>query len=301
MKPILRWIILIGVFLVILILGVLVVYNLYNTLNTSQPMATIDVQAAIAQTVAALPTKTPPPTQTPVPITPTPSITPTERPTRTPLPSITPIPVLATRTPFPTGIAASPERNPRERFDEPTFIDLFETADNWTLFDTACFRSVVQNDHYVMTGKFVPSGLCWEVTWPRIQDFYVETRVKVNACEGQDRYGLFFRGPNARSGYFFGLTCEQEYFLTKWDGEARQSEQLIDYTEFENIQFAGQYNTLGVWANGPQLGLYINGFLITEIRDESYTGAGLLGFFLSTDVTADLTVEFDELAYWILE
>ena len=213
----------------------------------------------------------------------------------------TPIPTFPTRTPLPTGVAKAPGRNPADEYGEPTFQDLFETAGNWTLFDNACFRSEVKDDHFVIAGQLAPSGLCWEVTWPRIQDFYVETIVRTTACEGRDRYGLFFRGPTASSGYFFGLTCDQEYFLIKWDGEARESTLLVDYTRYENIQFAGQYNRLGVHAAGNQLSLYINGSRVDRVIDDSYLGAGLLGFFISPDVTAGMTVEFDELAYWGLE
>ena len=287
---------------VVLCLVTLVVYSLYQTAFTAEPLATVDVEVAIAQTVAAIPTKTLAPSSTPEPTnSPTPTVPPTDRPTRTPVATYTPIPTFPTRTPFPTGVAKAPGRNPGDQYGEPTFIDRFETADNWTLFDNGCFRSVVNNDHYVMTGKLAPSGLCWEVTWPRIQDFYLEAIVKANACEGRDRYGIFFRGPTASSGYFFGLTCDQEYFLIKWDGENRESTLLVDYTPYENIQFAGQYNRLGVHAAGHQLSLYINGSQVERVFDDSYLNAGLIGLFISPDVTAGFIVEFDQLAYWAIE
>jgi len=277
-------------------LAILLVFNNMN--RESQIPPTLDINTAIAAAVDSF-------TATPILPTdiPTPMQTATPWPTRTPLPTWTvtntarPFP---TRTPIPSITPTRATEKPGEGLGDPTWIDEFDNDDYWTLFDDECFKTDIQNGKYVQTTKRVPAGACWEVTWPKIQDFYLETVGHVKGdCAERDRYGIFFRGVDTRRGYMFGITCKQEYWLSYWNSETYQRETLIDYTVSDKIKIgSGENNKLGIQTTGDRITLYINDNLIAETYDSTYLGPGLIGYFIGAEVTQNFTVEYDYLAYW---
>jgi hypothetical protein len=281
--------------------------TLFILTSNNFPLAvppTLDINTAVADisdSFTATPTK---PTNTP-----TLTFTPTPYQTRTPLPSwtvsVTPSPA-PTRTPFPSRTltpSITPTRsteNPGSGLGDPTWIDTFKTADGWTLFDDECFKTDIRNGKYIQTTKRVPAGACWEVTWAKIQDFYMETVAHVpGSCAERDRYGIYFRGVDTQQGYLFGVTCKQEYWLSFWNSETSQRETLIDYTVSDKIHTgAGHTNKLGIQTSGDRIILYINDVLVAEVHDSTYTQKGLIGFFIGAQVTPAFTVEYDYWAYW---
>jgi hypothetical protein len=182
---------------------------------TAEPAATMDatqVEDSVNATLTAVaPTDAPPPTPTEVP------------PTATQVPTPTP-----TETPEPI------EGDPVELLGEPDGVDTFDTNTNWTLFNTECFQSEITGGKFVMTAKGVEGIICWEVSWPQIEDFYVDTMVFMpDQCQANDRFGMLFRAPDNNRGYQYGLTCDGKYSLTLWDGE--KTTVLVEPTESELI------------------------------------------------------------------
>ncbi|HSR46061.1 MAG TPA: hypothetical protein VLT15_12660, partial [Acidimicrobiia bacterium] len=60
---------------------------------------------------------------------------------------------------------------------EPRGMDTFDTKTNWTLFDNQCFKSEVTGGKYLMTAKGLQGTPCWELTWPQVDNFYLEVTV----------------------------------------------------------------------------------------------------------------------------
>ncbi len=295
------------VVLVVILVCVLVVAAglLVTNLRTTQSLpATIDVALSLAQTFEAvtLTAEAAPKTSTPAATrTPAPSSTP--RPTKTATATVTPFPTLPTHTATLPGLPPAPDNNPRSLFsDPPTWRDSFENDNAWTLFDDNCFKTEVRDDKYIQIAKRASGSTCWEVTWPRIQNFYLETSSHIpGSCSGKDRFGILFRAPTSAGGYLFGLTCDEEYWLARWDSETNQGEFLIDYTEHDAIVIApGADNVLGVYAANNMISLYINNRLVDKISDSTFTGAGLIGYFIGATETEGFTVEYNDLQYWSL-
>ena len=162
----------------------------------------------------------------------------------------------------------------------PSGLETFDTANNWTLYDNACFKSDISGGFFTMNAKGMSQASCWEVSWPVIQNYYAETLVLMPAaCQAEDRFGLFFRTPDNLSGYLFGLTCDGRYSLTAWDGQTTTV--LVEPTANPAIASgAGQPNRLGVVATGGAYALYANGTLLQVLQDYSFTEAGRLGYFV---------------------
>jgi hypothetical protein len=128
----------------------------------------------------------------------------------------------------------------------------------------------------------------------------MEARFEAVQCSGEDTFGMVFRAPDYDSGrgYYYGLTCSGKFMLSKWD--ANGTEDLI--TSFNDMINAGpaQINRLGVWAEGEHLRLYINGKMVTELDDPSFTGAGHYGAYIAGQSAGAFTVRMESIGYWNL-
>ncbi len=239
------------------------------------PQATEPPSPEPSPTATAEPTESPP-TET---FTPEPSDTPTA--------SFTP---LATPTPLSGDI--------RAQLGSPTWRDPLDAGGNWPLGEDDFTRAEVEGGEMALTGLSTTDG--WRLTWPEIEDFYLEMSVTTGTCAGADHYGLMLRVPDrhaADRGYLFGFTCDGRYSLRAWDGETMTS--LIRATASSSIVAGSdRANRMGVLADGHRLVLYANGTQIDEIDDDTFTDAGVFGVFIGARQTEQFTVRISEIAYW---
>ncbi|MFC1923297.1 hypothetical protein ACFLY4_08405 [Chloroflexota bacterium] len=85
-----------------------------------------------------------------------------------------------------------------------------------------------------MTAKGLEGIIYWELSWPQIEDFYVDTMVMMpDQCQANDRFGMHFLAPDNNQGYQYGLTCDGKFSLTPWDGE--KTSILVEPIESEVI------------------------------------------------------------------
>lgn len=189
--------------------------------------------------------------------------------------------------------------DPAQVLGAAKFKDTFDNADNWTLFDVDCFTSTIEDGKYVMTGK--RGSYCWETTWPRIQDFYLDVLVTTTeTCPTNARFGLLFRAPDTTSGYIYGISCEGQFGMGYWDGDSGAALNKLTASEVINVGL-NQTNRLGVLAVGSTYQMYINGELVGEVEDTTFTQEGLIGLVVrGGDGRVPITVNFDDLSYWEL-
>ena len=236
---------------------------------------------------------------------PTPEPTATLAPGATPLPpTATPTPVPPTPTPLPPTPTSTPvpvAGDPIGFLGSPDGIDTFENDNNWTMFDTQCFTTDIANGVFTETAKGIANVVCWEVSWPYIQNFYIETFVYTPVeCQADDRFGMLFRAPTNLEGYLYGLTCDGRFTLTMWDGQ--ETTVLVDLTSNPAIQVGpGTVNRLGLEAFGGNYLLYANGVYLGQTQDTTYTGPGKIGYFVRASSDQSFTVNYDNLSVWLLE
>jgi hypothetical protein len=211
-----------------------------------------------------------------------------EEPTATPAP---------TSTPAPTPTATLADTDPALTLGDPTWVDNMNNGDNWpTGFDK--FTAIDFKDGFLrLTAQTDLDG--WRVSWPTIDDFYLEATLQTPECDGSDHFGLMFRVPadsQAGRGYLFGITCDGRYGLRRWDG--RTMHFLINWTGDDAIKEGSNVvNKLGVMARGSNLALYINGQKVNEVTDSNYL-EGKFGFFVGGINVEDLSVWVDQVRYW---
>jgi hypothetical protein len=233
---------------------------------TEAPPPTQDQAAVDASVNATLAAMAPPPVQATEPPTeaPTAELPPTDTPVSTPTPTLVPI-----------------EGDPAALLGEPEGVDTFDSKGNWTLFDNDCFKSEITDGRYWMESKGLEGIICWEVSWPMIQNFYIETEVNMpETCQPNDRFGMLFRAPDNFRGYQFGLTCDGQYYMSSWDGE--KTTVIIEPGRSEAIIVApGETNRIGVVAFGNEYLLYANGVLLNGAVDSTFEEEGKIGNFSS--------------------
>ena len=209
-------------------------------------------------------------------------------------PNVTVLPTDPLDGPTPTPIL----EDPAQVLGEPDEQYSFDNDNQWTLFDNNCFKSEIQDGMYWMTAKGLKGIACWEVTAPKIENFYLETSLTMpEACDPDDRFGLFFRAPDSSRGYLFGLTCDGRYSLTSWDGSTTNI--IIDFTSSKEFHVGpGQNNRIGVITNGNNFSLYGNGIFLAQTSDNLFSGPGQYGYFVRSTTEASFVVPYDNLKIW---
>ena len=261
------------------------------------PAPTQDLAAQVEATLQALPTQT----EAAEPAEPAEPPTSTPPPSATAVPSPTPSPTATSElSPTPTVTTTPGSGDPRSWLGNPAWQDTFSTGSNWTLGADSFTRAEVEDGVLLFTGLTTMDG--WRLTWPEIEDFYLEADLNSGDCEGNDHYGLIFRVPDrhaADEGYLLGFTCDGRYWLRHWGDEKMTT--LIPLTSSTAIVAGAQRNNrMGVMADGNKLTLYANGQKLGEIEDETLTEPGGFGLFVGARKSGSLEIGAQEMAYWEL-
>ena len=249
---------------------------------TEAPPPTLDQSQVDASVNATLTAVAPPPEE------------PTEAPTAMPPPTDTPVP-----TPTPTRVPI--EGDPAQLLGEPDGFDTFDAKGNWTLFDNDCFKSEITDGRYWMESKGMAGIICWEVSWPLIENFYIETEVNMpETCQPNDRFGMLFRAPDNYRGYQFGLTCDGQYYMSSWDGE--KTSVIVEPARSEAIIVGpGETNRIGVVAFGGEYLLYSNGVFLAGALDTTFTEEGKIGYYVRATTDQGFLTSYDNLKVWLLD
>lgn len=193
------------------------------------------------------------------------------------------------------------EGDPAQFLGTPDGTEDFNNEKNWTTFDSSCFMTAIIGGQFVMTAKGLPQTVCWEVSWPQLDNFYLETTLEMpEACDPQDRFGMLFRAPDNNRGYLYGFNCAGQYSLSIWDGQATTV--LVEPTESEAILNEPEdVNRMGLLTFGENISLYANGVYLETVTDYTYLDEGKIGYFVRAATDQPFTVRYDQLLLWGLE
>jgi len=208
-----------------------------------------------------------------------------------------------TNTAMPSGptITPTPEADPRVVLGGADWVAKFgeETGQTWYQFADQQASVVMEQDKLVLTAFKDNSYEVWSMSYPILSDFYLEiTGTSGSECAGKDRYGVIVRAPTNNEGYLFGISCDGNYRVRKWDGN--EYTELVQWAPDEHIiPGPNQTHRIGFMAEGDHLSFYVNGFLLGEVIDDSYH-EGTFGIFIAAEETPGFTVDVTEVLYWEL-
>lgn len=305
-------------FLIIPLLLLSILASGCGLINPAAPTPSDDEMATrVAQILTAMPTSTSAAEDKPVPTNELPTIAPTQPRvvTATPLPATeTAIPEAATATPAAATATPTaqltlvpsftpPASDPRAKLGSPNWTDTMDKDTYWPTGEDKYTAVKFESGVMKFTGLTTTDG--WRLaSTKQLSNFYLEMKATTATCSGSDRYGMFVRVPvvtEADRGYLFGITCDGQYSLRKWDGKAGDKgvmTVLVNWTASPSIQAgSNKTNTIGFMAVGDRLILYANGALLKEVKDSAY-GSGSFGVFVGARETTNFTVSVDEINYW---
>lgn len=179
----------------------------------------------------------------------------------------------------------------------PIIAEDFIVPDYWYEFDTSAGSGKITSEGtFVLTSKLT-EHLEWSFNGRKSSNFYMTAKTVLpdQKCKAGDHWGLIFRYKDNANFYFFGVSCDGKYKLSKRvDG---LFETLVDLTDSSAILKLGQKNVVGVRAVGDRISLYANDQFLTTITDNSFAD-GLIGMYVASRLTPDLTVVFDDLTLY---
>ena len=189
--------------------------------------------------------------------------------------------------------------DPKKDLGAPSWTDNFNSGNNWPSFDEPPSKVEVSGGKLLYTIKQASSGTQWIVALQSLDNVYIEVFAKTPAvCSGKDRYGMLLRAPDNNRGMIFEFSCDGAFRISTWDTVTWK--ELNSWTTSANINVGpDQINRMGIKAVGNTFQLYANGVLLREVTDNTY-GAGRFGLVAGSDTTANLLIEFDDMAYWVL-
>ncbi len=229
-------------------------------------------------------------------------------PSETPQPSPTPevvASVTLTETAQATSTETASSSDPRQFLGPPEYTDTLDSGKSFGLenqsYEDDYTLIRVQNGALILTSKYATGYHGWRTGGTKVNNAYIEASINVGDCSGSDTYGLVYRSPDYIKGYWFQLTCDGSWAFGYWDG--------VDYvhrTDGANeggiiLTGSNQTNRVGVMASGATHKLYVNGRLIAEVQDDTFTDAGSFGAVIAAKNTPNFTVSIDEFAYWNLQ
>ena len=211
--------------------------------------------------------------------------------TATPAPTLTP-----TLAPTPT----LSDGDPALSLGTPSWVDAMDNGNNW-LTGADSYTSVkFENGYMKLTAESEIDG--WRLSWPKLTDAYLEAKFQTTDCSGSDHYGIMFSSPyesGTDQGYLFGITCDGNYRLRRWNSPNMTT--LQNWTDSSAINIGDNaQNTLGVLTNDGKISLYINGQKVKELEENTFP-TGLFGIFIGQDNVENLTVWVDQIRYWELQ
>jgi len=115
-------------------------------------------------------------------------------------------------------------------------------------------------------------------------------------------YGIVFRisGEQNRDFYRFGVDTSGQYHLVKVLGGRNIEPPLIDFTSSSYIKPRPSKNRLGVLVEGAKISLYINGYLVKTLTDDSIK-RGHVGVFAGSAWGEWAQVDFTRLTVYTVE
>jgi hypothetical protein len=270
-----------------------------------QPTATLPP----ATVTAPLPTQ-PEPTALP---TAEPTVQPTVAPTQEPTPEPTAAPTDPPPKPEPTRTPGAyepppqptypPTPDPNEGVGGVIFTDAMDGRSGWHWgFADDAVSFGVDTEREVLAAVMTTSEAWWRFSvGPQglsAGDQQVSVLARAVACEGDDEFGLVFRGAERAEGgydlYVFKLRCSgAARFESVLGGRATA---LVDWTASPALRTGpAAENTLTVWMRGDEFRFYANGQYLFSARD-STLASGYYGFYLFDRTGGGLSVNFDDLA-----
>lgn len=196
--------------------------------------------------------------------------------------------VLPTSTPNPASIPS---------FGNKVIDDTFTKSGDWQEMQNANGIISVANQSITLAVKADHGNLVTFRQNTIVSDFYLVTTVKrVALCKTDDQFGVLFRAQNEQNYYRLMINCQGQIAVQQMAGSTPSF--LMDWTPNAEVSLWQPY-TVGIWAKGQTLRIYVNDHLQVEITRGTFDSGGI-GFYARAAGDTPLTVSFSDLSVYEL-
>ena len=198
-----------------------------------------------------------------------------------------------------TVTATRDESDPAVSLGEPIWSQDFTASSSPWDFDSdqAVFKT--QDGALILTAKGSANWHSWYVSTPKLRNAYLEAEIEMSNCSGLDRIGLAVRSESdGQQFYFMGVTCDGQWGFFRMAPDVNINE-IIGFQESD--QLSNTVNTphrLGIWMNGNDFSLYIDGKEVGTASDDTLMSEGYTGFLIAYANTPGFSVKVHHLKYW---
>ncbi|MFL7840456.1 MAG: family 16 glycoside hydrolase [Candidatus Promineifilaceae bacterium] len=133
------------------------------------------------------------------------------------------------------------------------------------------------------------------LTEPAFTDFSLEVEGRILSGSPHSSYGVLFRMQNPQQFYRFEITGDGTYTLERHDADGSRTLFMGDWQDADSInQGLNVVNRLGVEAEGSNIAILVNGVVLNQVSDETYS-SGYIGLDAGTFDIVPIQVAFDNL------
>jgi hypothetical protein len=213
----------------------------------------------------------------------------------TPTATIVWFPPTSTWTPFPTP-QISPTLEALPGLGVDTFSDDFSDAQDWqgAKSESEGGNSIIVNRNRLTLAVNVPPVYLFSLRNDlQLTDFYAETTVNVNRCEGADIYGMLFRAAGNADSYRYALACNGQVRVERL--QANKVNVLQDWLPSGDAPLGAPGEVrLGVWISGVEMRFFLNGRYQFSVIDPVFH-SGTLGVFVDSANPVGMNISFSNL------
>jgi hypothetical protein len=179
--------------------------------------------------------------------------------------------------------------------DELVLEERFDSDDAWEAYQDDSINLKVSRGVYRMVSK--GTGLVWGLNADLHSNVVIEADAEQISTEDNNSYGIICRADtsNNSAGYYFRISGDGFYAITLSDGQ--ELTQLVEWTASDAINQGQDTNRVMVVCVDDYLAMYVNGELVAEANDDTYT-EGFAGLAVSVFEEADVDVAFDNVHIW---
>jgi hypothetical protein len=181
---------------------------------------------------------------------------------------------------------------------EPAADVLFEDdfaleGGGWETTTTGDYSLAISNGEYVVTAA-APEFYLSSVAGRSFSDVHIETTIRNTGEATDNSFGLICNYQDADNHYFLGLGSDGFYAIVRAEnGTTRRLTSEDDlWIQSDNIPVNAASYQVGADCAGGRLALYVNGTMIAEVNDSTFTG-GDVGVFVATFEQGNAEVHFD--------
>jgi hypothetical protein len=213
----------------------------------------------------------------------------------TPLPTAPTVwfPPTNTLAPLPTRFSTpTPEQRPG--VGPVIFTDDFSDPSQWLTAASSQASAIVTGNRIALAVHEPRVGILSLRSGPILGDFYAEITARPSLCLGKDDYGLLYRASSPNDYYRIALTCEGTLRADRVrSGQA--TAMTLPSASGDAPRGAPGEVRIGVWVNGPEMRVFLNGHHQFTVVDPLF-GSGTLGVFARSAGGNAVTITFSDLA-----